>query len=374
MFLVDGLCPFPGGAERALLNTIRLLPKEKYRCSLALLSSLDPINSYNDLPCPLYEFPLRRSYDWNAMKMAARLRRFIRTERVSLVHTFFETSDLWGGLVAKLSGCPVLVSSRRDMGIMRSAKHQLAYRLMNAWVDLVISVSEEVRKFCIRQDGLKPSRVVTLYNGVELERIDAANETEGLRASFGLERASHLVITVANIRQVKGIDTFICAARIVRREFPNVLFGIIGFPEEKEHLEELEELTRSLGLTRHVQFLGATEKVFSLLKLSDVFCLLSRSEGFSNALLEAMACGLPCVATRAGGNCEVLEDNQTGFLVPPEDAAAAADRISLLLRERELAQRMGAAARQAVKARFTMQAMAEQLANLYESLLSGKRS
>lgn len=373
MFLADSLCPFPGGAERVLLNTIRLLPKERYRCSLGLLSSLDPLNGYNDLPCPLYEFPLRRSYDWNAMKMAARLRRFIRSEQVSLVHTFFETSDLWGGLVAKLSGCPVLVSSRRDMGIMRSPKHRLGYRIMNAWVDLVISVSEEVRKFCIRQDGLKPNKVVTLYNGVELEKIDAANETEGLRASFGLEGASHLVITVANIRHVKGIDTFIRSARIVRREFPNVLFGVIGFPEEKEHLEQLEELTRSLGLTEHVKFLGATEKVFSLLKCSDVFCLLSRSEGLSNALLEAMACGLPCVATGVGGNCEVLENNQTGFLIPPGDVTAAADRISHLLRERELAQRMGAAARQVIKIRFTMQAMTEQLVNLYESLLSGRR-
>jgi glycosyltransferase involved in cell wall biosynthesis len=375
LFLADRLGTFLGGAERVLLNMIRLLPKDRYRCSLALLDR-DPsaTDGLKDLPCPIVKFPMRSSFDWNAAKMAARLREFIRAERVSIVHTFFETSDLWGGTVAKLSGCPVVISSRRDMGVMRSRKHQVGYRLVNPWVDMVTAVSEQVRTFCIEKDGLPPGKVITLYNGVDLAKIELANGAESVRSSYRLAGASHLITTVANLRHVKGIDVFIRAASIVHREFPKALFLVVGFDEEQEYGREMHRLTQSLGLDETVRFLGPTEQVFSILKLSDVFCLLSRSEGFSNALLEGMACGLPCVVTRVGGNGEALTDNENGFLVESEDAQAAAERILLLLRDPQRARQIGDAARESVKARFTTDVMMNQLIELYEGLYHAKRN
>jgi glycosyltransferase involved in cell wall biosynthesis len=373
LFLMDGIYCIHGGTEKVLLTMIERLPKEKYRCSLGLLDRLNPDSGAENLPCPVYEFPLRRTYDWKAVKMAAKLSRFISNENVSIVHTFFETSDLWGGAVAKLSGCPVLISGRRDMGILRSSKHHIAYRLLNPWVDLVTAVSEEVRKYCIQQDKLPPDKVLTLYNGVELEKIVGANSAEAVREEFELGGASHIVTTVANIRKVKGIDIFIRAARIVRQEFPKALFLIVGFPEEEDHYTHLQELVKSLGLTENVKFLGSTNKVFSLLKLTDVFCLLSRSEGFSNALLEAMAAGVPSVATLVGGNAEAVVNNKNGYLIAPEDVIAAADRISLLLREPETARRIGQAAHETVAARFTNQAMMSQLMEVYDALYLAKQ-
>jgi glycosyltransferase involved in cell wall biosynthesis len=373
LFLMDGIYCIHGGTEKVLLTMIDRLPKDKYRCSLGLLDRLNPDSGAENLPCPVYEFPLRRTYDWKAVKMAAKLSRFIRSENVSIVHTFFETSDLWGGLVAKLSGCPVLISARRDMGIMRSSKHRIAYRLLNPWVDLVTAVSEEVRTYCIQEDRVPPEKVVTLYNGVELEKIVGANSTESIRDEFGLGGASHVVTTVANVRRVKGIDIFIQAARIVRQEFPKALFLIVGFAEEQDHYADLQELVKSLGLTENVKFLGSTNKVFSLLKLTDVFCLLSRSEGFSNALLEAMAAGVPSVATLVGGNAEAVVNSQNGFLIAPEDVTAAADRISLLLREPETARRIGQAGHQTVAARFTNEVMMSQLMEVYDALYLAKR-
>ena len=373
LFLMDGIECIHGGTEKVLLTMIDRLPKDKYRCSLGLLDRLNPNSGAEAFPCPVLEFPLQRTYDWEAVKMASKLRRFIRDENVSIVHTFFETSDLWGGLVAKLSGCPVLISARRDMGIMRSSKHRFAYRLLNPWVDLVTAVSEEVRTYCIQQDRVPPEKVVTLYNGVELEKIVGANSTESIRDEFGLRGASHIVTTVANVRRVKGIDIFIQAARIVRQEFPKVLFLIVGFPEEEDHYAQLQELVKSLGLSENVRFLGSTTKVFSLLKMTDVFCLLSRSEGFSNALLEAMAAGVPSVATLVGGNAEAVVNNQNGFLIAPEDVTAAAARISQLLREPETARRIGQAAHQTIAARFTNEVMMNKLMEVYDALYLAKR-
>ena len=324
------------------LNMIRLLPRDRFRCTLVTFK-IDPrLSVFENFPCPWWLFPLRRTYDWNALQVALRLNRLIRTQQVRIVHTFFETSDLWGSLIAKLSGVPALISSRRDMGILRSSKHQPAYRVLSPLFNLVLAVSDEVRAFCIRQDGLDPEKVLTLYNGVEMERVAVATDVTTLRASMGLGGASHLVSTVGHVRPVKGLDILIRAAATVRQEFPRAMFLAIGDVHAPAHFQELLELTESLGLNENVRFVGPSEDVFSLLKMSDVFCLPSRSEGFSNALLEAMACSLPCVATRVGGNSEALKDGQSGFLIESENPRLLADRILTLLRQPERAKEMAA--------------------------------
>ncbi|HEX2712596.1 MAG TPA: glycosyltransferase family 4 protein, partial [Candidatus Acidoferrales bacterium] len=275
---------------------------------------------------------------------------------------------------AKLSGCPLLVSSRRDMGILRKPKHGIAYRLSKPYVDLVLTVSDQVRSFMIERDGLDPRKVVTHYSGVEMERFAKPCNTAELRSSLSLQKASHVVCTVGNIRPVKGLDVYIRAAAQVCRVFPRAVFLIVGYRDDEAHARELERLVRELDLSENVRFVGGREEVHPLLKLSDAFCLLSRSEGFSIALLEAMACGLPCVATRVGGNAEALEEGRSGFLVEAEDAQAAAERILWLLRDSERSGKMGAAGRKVVETRFTVEVMVQNLVHVYDHLLQGEES
>lgn len=370
LFLIDQLCTL-GGAERTLLSMIEHLPKEKFRCLLATFK-IDPQLDV-EIPCPLRVFSLGRTYDLNALRVAMELRDFIRREGVSIVHTFFETSDLWGGVVAKLSGVPFLISSRRDMGILRSTKHRMVYRIVNSLFDLVLTVSEEVRAYCISHDGLRPGKVVTLYNGFEIQKVSAANGGKRLRESLGLPPDFQLIISVAHIRKVKGLDILARAAAKVCREFPLAVFLVVGCVSERAYFEELQELIRSLGLTEKIRFLGHRDDVLPLLKMSDVFCLPSRSEGFSNALLEAMACGLPCVATRVGGNGEAVVDQRSGYLVASEGPEEMAERILTLLRNPERAKQMGKAGREIVESRFSAQAMITQLVELYDGLLASRQ-
>jgi len=370
LFVIDQLCE-TGGAERCLLNMIRLLPKDKFRCSLVTFK-IERTGIFGNLPCPVYVFPLRRTYDRNALSVARQIRKLIRSENIHIVHTFFETADLWGGMVAKSTGDVRLVSSRRDMGILRHPKHALAYRALNPMFDLVLTVSEQVRTFCLEADGLPPRRVRTLYNGIELDRIDAATGTDELRKVLQLENASHVVATVAHVRRIKGIDVYVRAAARVCRDYPRARFLVVGDGSEPDHFQELQELVRNLGVGENVKFLGPSEAVFSILKLCDVFCLPSRSEGFSNALIEAMACGLPSVATRVGGNAEALEDGRSGFLVDSEDVTAMAQKIHLLFSNPKLAHEMGKAAKEEVAKRFSAGAMIEQLAGIYEGLVYGR--
>jgi L-malate glycosyltransferase len=372
LFVIDQLCEM-GGAERVLLNMIRLLPNDRFRCTLVTFKIEPRLGIFEDFPCSWSVFPLHRTYGWDAIKVAIWLRRFIRTQQVDIVHTFFETSDLFGGLIAKLSGAPVLISSRRDLGILRTWKHQLAYRVLSPLFDRVLAVSDGVREFCIRQDHLDPERVLTLYNGIEIGKASPNAASSCLRVSLGLGEASHLISTVAHIRRVKGLDIFIRAAAKVCQEFPRALFLVIGDVHEPRHYQELLELTDSLDLKQNVRFLGPSEDVFSLLRMSDIFCLPSRSEGFSNALVEAMACSLPCVATRVGGNLEALEDGRSGFLVESEDSDAMANHILILLRQPERARAMGREGRRQMEAKFTSQAMMSRLIKIYEILLHVKK-
>jgi glycosyltransferase involved in cell wall biosynthesis len=369
-YMIDHLFEVEGGGEQALLRILRHLPRRRFRPSVVTFIIKPRTREIlRQLECPLYVFPVRRTYGWTGLNAAWRIRNLFRTEKPDIVHTFFETSNTWGGLVTKLSFGPVLVSSRRDMGILQAPKHRMAYKLVNMLSDRVQAVSGEVRRACIEREGITPRKVCTVYNGIDLAGIDHTEAGGSLRAGPGLNRPSHIVTTVANIRRVKGLDTFVRAADIVRRRFESVLFLVVGAPNEQPHFQELQLLVRDLGLERNVAFLGKVDDVVPLLKQSDVFCLLSRSEGFSNALLEAMACGLPCVVTRVGGSPEAIREGENGYLVPTDDAITVASRVITLLETPEKADHFGRLARKTVEDNFTINHMLDQLTTLYNDVL-----
>jgi len=367
LYLIDRLQSTTGGSEGVVRKLCTFLPRDRFRCSVGTLWAGEGVAER--FPCPVHVLPLKSMYGWTALRYGLVLSRLLRKERVEVVHTFFPTSDLWGGLIAKLSGSPVLVSGRRDMGILCSAKHRLPYRLLNPMFDQVQAVSEKVREVCITHDHLSADKVSIVHNGIDLDIVDA--EPAGDRTSvFGSNNGSGVVVTVANPRFVKGIDVLVRAAALVRQHMPDTLFLIIGsYPYEKQYQNEVSALVKDLGLENWIRFLGERYDVCSLLKASDVFCLPSRSEGMSNALLEAMACRLPCVATDVGGNSEVVSDGTSGFLVPSEQPDLLADRIVTVLHDKQLAKRMGETGRRVVESRFTVQHMARRVAQLYDNLL-----
>jgi glycosyltransferase involved in cell wall biosynthesis/CelD/BcsL family acetyltransferase involved in cellulose biosynthesis len=372
LFLIDLLVGV-GGAEQALVRTARLLPKERYRCTIASFHVRRGLQFLLDSGCEIREFPLQHILRPASLAVAWQLSRFIRSQRVDVVHTFFQTADLWGGVIARLSGCPVLVSSRRDMGFLRSRLHGFAYRLLAPMFDQVHVVSDAVRRYTIEADRLDPSKVITIPNGIEVDsEHDRACDPRVRRELLG-DRYSHVIVTVGNVRRVKGMDVMIRAAAEVCRTHPRALFLIVGNMHEPDYGRELAALATELGVQDNVQFFGESDRIESILRASDIFCLLSRTEGMSNALLEAMLCGLPSVATAVGGTPEVVEDGATGFLVASEDSHAAAQSIGRLLESRTLAKQMGAEARGAVEQRFSARAKVDDTARSYEALLAPTR-
>ena len=368
LFLIDHLMA-RGGGEGNLLKVVQLLPPDQVRCTIATLA-IDPAIQ-KSISVPVYLFPLRRVWGLSGFRAAWQLRRLIRREKIDIVQTYFETSNLWGGLVAKLSGA-LLLSSRRDMGILRKAKHRLGYQVINRISDRVLAVSEEVKRFCIDQDHVAANRVSVIYNGVDLLQIgDSANEATP--ASYSEFAGKQIVTCLANLRRVKGVDVFLRAAHLVCQELPETIFLIAGSLYEEDYSQEVLGLVESLGLKNNVKFLRFVENPVPLLKMSSVFCMLSRSEGFCNALLEAMACGVPSVVSRVGGNPEAIVEGESGFLVEVEDYQTAAEKMLFLLRNPDQAKQIGEAGRRAAFSRFSATAMINNLISLYSDLMSTRR-
>jgi glycosyltransferase involved in cell wall biosynthesis len=159
-------------------------------------------------------------------------------------------------------------------------------------------------------------------------------------------------------------------AEQVCRELPDAVFLVAGSLYEREYSEEVQKMIRSMGLEKNVRLLGFVGDPVPLLKMSNAFCLLSRSEGFCNALLEAMACGVPSVVTRVGGNPEAIREGENGFMVLVEDDAAAAERLLYLLRNPQRAAQIGESGRTSAQTRFSAETMIKSLISLYRDLLA----
>lgn len=363
LLILDQFSKTLGGAERIILKLAALLPQLGYCASILTFSICPDIPELKSPPCTIYLLPLQRTYDLTALRAALDLRRFLKQHNVQIVNTFFESSDLWAGLVTKATSGAKLVWARRDMGILRAPKHNLTYRLMANVPDAVFAVSEQVRRHCIEVDRIDPARVQTIYNGLDLADWDTPTRPTKAAGEF-------LVTSVGNIRRVKGHDVFIQAAAAVVQQFPHVSFSIAGDVLEPAYFAELQALVRDLHLSDHFHFVGGVANLRQHLAAADIFVLPSRSEGFSNAIVEAMAASLPVVATDVGGNAEAVQDGLSGFVVPSEDPPALSEAILRLLADPSLAHAMGAAGRNLALERFTTETMMTLITGAYSKLLS----
>jgi glycosyltransferase involved in cell wall biosynthesis len=352
-----------GGGERIVLRLAGLLPKYGYRVSILTFFVHPHCNGIESASCPIYVLPLQRTYDLHALKGAFEFRRFLRSQNIKIVQTFFESSDIWAGFVTKVTSHAKLIWSRRDMGILRTRKHQIAYRLMARVPDAVFSVSEQVGRHCIEVDRIDPSRIHTIYNGLDF----AGEGTAGRVAKVPGEVR---VVTVGNIRRVKGHDIFIKAAAGIMSRYPAVSFSIAGEVLEQDYFDELQTLVRDLNLVDQFSFAGGVVDTQKFLSDADIFVLPSRSEGFSNAIVEAMAASLPVVATDVGGNAEAVRDGVTGFIVPADDPTALSAAIIRLLSDPLQARAMGIVGKSVVAELFTTEAMMRRIVAIYQELLA----
>ena len=327
LFVIDSIFG-GGGAETSLLRLIESLPRDRDACRVLTFHS-DPLAEpfLARFPCPVEHWPMISLNHPSTRNLAWRLFQLVRREKIDIVHTFFPVSDLWAGPIAKLSGARVLISSRRDMGILRKRWHGPLYRWSKGFYDEVHVVSEEVRRYTIATDGVPSARIRTVYNGVD----------PAFGESRGLPNQQPMITVIAHVRRVKGIDVFLHAAAEVRKNYPGARFQIAGgFGTNREHLaykNELLELNQSLGLEDSVRFLGVRMDIPALLTASDLFVLPSRSERFLECATRSHGLRTPLRSDKSRRESGTGCRGETGFLVEPENASELAQRIIQLLRD-----------------------------------------
>ncbi len=363
VLLVDQFPVVLGGGERVVLRTARLLRGAGYRVSIVTFQVLCDPEMLREAHCPVYLLPIESVFSRRALKAAWQLGRFLRRAQVRVVMTFFESSNLFGGVSVKLLSRARLIWNRRDMGILREPKHWVAYRWLSFLPDFVIAVSEQVRKHAVEVDRIPLARVGVVYNGVR--GIESAAE-DGSR----VWPATPVIVTVGNIRHVKGQDTLVEAAAIILQSYPQAQFLLAGEPLEDEFFARVRQRINVLEIEDRFRLLGGVAEPRTLLQRASVFVLPSRSEGFSNAIVEAMCAGLPVVATAVGGNAEAVQDGVTGILVPPDQPEKLAAALLELLNDPDRSRQMGAAGRVRAATLFSEAAM---LRGIEEAFARAKR-
>ena len=243
--------------------------------------------------------------------------RWCRRERIAVVHTCDLYANIFGLPAAKLAGVPVRIGSRRELNPDKTAGQIVLQRQAYRCATKVVANSTAARDM-LEQEGLAGSSIAVIPNG-----IDAA--AFGERSPDAATRPIRTVITVANLRPEKSHETLLAAASTLVREHPELHFQIVGAGPRRQ---ELEALAASRGVSAHVSFLGHREDVASLLAGADVFVLPSLSEAFPNGAIEAMAAGLPVVASSVGGLLDLIDTGHNGILVQPGDPEHLASAIA----------------------------------------------
>jgi glycosyltransferase involved in cell wall biosynthesis len=228
-----------------------------------------------------------------------------------------------------------------------------------------VCVSEDLRGFVSEKIGIPKNRIVTIYNGIDTELFAKSEKAVLMKEKFGIKNGQKVVGTVANLNPMKGHTYLLKAIPSIIQDYPSVVFLFVGKGDQEEKLRK-EAL--DLGIFEYVKFLGFRSDIPELLNLMDVFVLPSLSECLPLSVLEAMALSVPTVVTDVGGIREIIKDQETGYIVPPADPAALADKISLLLGDRTNARSIGLGGREAVDEKFSIETMLAQYQSLYNSL------
>jgi glycosyltransferase involved in cell wall biosynthesis len=296
--------------------------------------------------------------------------RILRRYRTQVAQSYGFYSNVPLMLAARIARVPVRVASRRDMGEFLTPTFRLLERVAFRLADRVVVNAQAIRQELVSRRQTTGAKIAVIPTGVDVARFDAVPGSPWPAASRAGGRK--VVCMVARFRRQKDHPTFLRAVQQVIKEGATASFVLAG----DGHLRgRVEELSRNLGLNAALRFAGGVspDAMPRFLRQVDIAVLASRgNEGIPNVVLEAMAAGKPVVATDTGGCREAVLDGITGFLVPPGDVEALAQRVRRLLGDDATAEQMGRAGRRRVETEFSMDAMIAGFSSLYDGLAGQK--
>lgn len=365
-----------GGLENGVVNLVNRLPAQRFRHAIVALTQITDFRrriARDDVQyIALAKPPGHVARQWPA------LYRLFKALRPDIVHTR-NLAPLEAMPAAWAAGVPVRVHGEHGWDVAdldgSNRSHRLARRLYRPFVTRYVALSQHIERYLRDSIGVRAGAIAQIYNGVDTQRFAGLAGGRGRRAAIagspfndsGLWVAGTVgrLATVKNHADaIRGLAVAVRSSLTARERLRLVVVG------DGELRVPLQQLAAAEGVADRVWFAGSRNDVADVLRGLDVFVLPSLMEGISNTLLEAMACGLPVVATRVGGNVELVDEQASGTLVPEGDPQALAAALLRYLDDHSLGVRHGAAARSIVEARFSLDRMVADYAALYEQAVA----
>ncbi|MFZ5634581.1 MAG: glycosyltransferase [Bacillota bacterium] len=357
-----------GGAERHILNLATAIDPKLVEVSVCCLFADPFLQVAREAGIRAHAVPMRHKLDFSIL---TKMKDLIVREKIDIVHTHGVRANLVGRLAARMAGVETVVTTVHSLLVQDYP--DLFSRLANMFIERAsrgltthfIAVSGGLQKALIQQ-GVPEQKITVIYNGLNPDLFREAGSSAGRwREKAGFEPGTQLVAVVGRLHPVKGHRYFLKSAAEVLKERKDVHFLVVGSGPERNRLEEY---TRKLGISDYVTFTGFVADVSGLMPDLNLLIVPSLWEGFGLTALEAMAVGVPVVATSVGGLPEIVEHCTTGLLVPPADEAGLTRGIIWMLDHPQEAVEMAAAARTMVERKFTASAMARRTEDLYRRL------
>jgi glycosyltransferase involved in cell wall biosynthesis len=350
------------GAERLLVDVLRHRSTafDYHVVCLMRGGQLEP--EIRALGIPVTVLGYRGKYD---VSLLWRLVRWLRANRIAVVHTHLFTADTWGRTAARIAGLRAIFSTQHSTNQWKSRLYRLVDRLLARVSACVIACSEEVGRVLVARDRLPAERVRIVRNGVALSRFAAVSD-KGVRAEFGVPDGRPLLALVGRLHPAKGHAELLAALAQLRQVGVSFHCLVVGAGELQAEIEA--EIARR-GLTDVVTLAGERRDVPRILAATDVLVLPSRWEGLPMILLEGMAMGRAVVATAVGGIPDVVSDDNDGLLVAPGDVPALTQALRRVIADPGLRIRLGNSARETVRRLYDVTATAAAYEALYRAAL-----
>jgi glycosyltransferase involved in cell wall biosynthesis len=360
-----------GGAETQLVRLANGLDRSRFTPSIisfrqggALTESLEydiPVTWVN---LTLEPHGLARGRTILALRLLAAVVRGLRSQQPDVVHAYMPTAYVLGGLAASWLHVPLIVAGRRGLtsfDTYRNWRWRRLAKLANRVINVHICNSGVVRDWAIAKEGIREERTRIIYNGIDLPALDPA-----LQLPPEWESAGPKAAMLANLKPYKGHREVLQAVALVAKRHPSFRLVLLGEGPERS---ALVNLAQELGIAGNVVFAGRRRDAATVVQAFDFTILGSATESFPNALMEAMACAVPVVATAVGGVPELVEDGIHGRLVPYGDPSAMAEAIAWMIEHPNERRLMGEKGRERIAGQFSTERMIRETEATYQELL-----
>lgn len=355
-----------GGQEQRIILECRKMRELGHKVVIACQPGSGILLKAREFDIPVEEVVMRGSIDpcavWN-------LYRVIKKHGINVVSTH-SGKDSWpAGFAAKLARVELLVRTRHLSLPIKNSPFNFVYRMP----DGIVTTGEAIRETMIADNGITPEKIVSIATGVTLDRFDAGRAgAPQLKSELGIPEGSPVVTMVAVLRGMKRHDLLVAAAGLLRTDFPEARYLVIG---DGPGRESVQGMVREAGLEDRVILAGYREDIPEILAVSDVVVLTSdRFEGVPQSLSQAMAMGRAVVAAPVGSIPELIIDGKTGLLAETGNAHSFAAAIGRLLKDDTLRRELGRGARSHIVNDYTDDKMAEKTIRFYERLLKAKNN